>query len=93
MQCMSIQRDSGEINVCVDNHDDFIAKIGLLTSIFHDIDIYCTCFCIVGDFNSNINCDTSVSSKYIHTFCSDNNVLFSSKNMLPSNSFTYISES
>ena len=53
-----------------DNHDDSIAKLGVLISILHDID--CTYFYIVGEFNNNINNDTFAFSKYIHTFCSDN---------------------
>ena len=58
------------------------SKLGVVISILHDID--CTCFYNVGDFHININSEKSDFSRYIHTFCSDDDLLFSCKNMLPS---------
>ena len=50
---------------CSDNYSDFIAKLGILTTIFNNIDR--TCFYIVGTFNCSINSsDTFAFSRYIH---------------------------
>ena len=76
---------------CPDNEEEFSIKLGQLMSIVEGIDS--PSVMLVGDFNANISHNLSSFGTQLINVCADNELIFSSKIMLPSDSFTYISES
>ena len=74
----------------VDNEDAFVEKLGVLSSIMEDIEV--TCVSIMGDWNADISDGDSVFGTQIRVFCEENNVILSSEQFLPRDSFTNLSE-
>ena len=74
----------------VDNEDAFVEKLGVLSSIMEDIEV--TCVSIMGDWNADISDGDSVFGTQLRVFCEENNVILSSEQFLPRDSFTYLSE-
>ena len=75
---------------CIDNTDDYIEKLTLLESFIENISH--ASFALVGDFNANVSSGSSKFAEYVINFCSRNSLIFSSKRLLPSDTYTYISE-
>ena len=77
-----------------DNEDEFIEKLGLLESYIQNVEN--STFAIIGDFNSNIKPTNgrvkSKFAKFVFDFCDQNALTLASQNMLPSDSYTYVSE-
>ena len=73
-----------------DNEDAFVEKLGVISSIMEDIEV--TCVSIMGDWNADISDGDSVFGTQLRVFCEENNVILSSEQFLPRDSFTYLSE-
>ena len=54
--------------------------------------VKCTCIFVLDDMNSDISDDGSLFGRHLNQFCVNNKLVLTSKVMLPSNSYTYISE-
>ena len=50
-----------------------------------------TCVYVMGDYNADISDDHSMFANHLLTCCQDNGFVLSSQQLLPSNSFTFIS--
>ena len=72
------------------NEDEFLNRLGFINSFISDHPS--SCIFIVGDMNSDLSDNNSMFAKHIVQFCEDNNLILSSQLLLPSNSFSYISE-
>ena len=73
-----------------DNEDEFLYRLGYLSSKIDELDT--SSFCVLGDFNANISkTPTSLFANHLTEYCSNNNLLMSSKIKLPADSFTFIS--
>ena len=72
-----------------DHEDEYIRKLGVLTAITQDLDH--TCYTICGDWNADL-VNTSLFSRHIRSFCDDTNLIISSMNRLPLDTFTYVSD-
>ena len=75
---------------CNNNSDEYIEKLSILESIIENTNN--SCYAILGDFNANVLSDRSNFANYAIDFCERNDMIFSSKELLPTNSYTYISE-
>ena len=73
-----------------ENEDEFLEKLGILVSLVNDIDS--PFIWIVGNFNAHIGNSPSNFSRYLIDTCIENDLVFSSKILLPFDSFTYISD-
>ncbi len=60
--------------------------------IFNIAELDTTCAFIVGDLNADVSDDNSLFAGHLHNFCDDNDLILSSKDILPRDSFTYVSE-
>ena len=76
------------------NEDEFLDKLSLLESYIDSINQ--SSLALIGDFNSNIKLKngriTSKFAKYVIDFCDRNELTSSSQELLPADSYTYISE-
>ena len=72
------------------NRATFVEKLGVISSIMEDIEV--TCVSIMGDWNADISDGDSVFGTQLRVFCEENNVILSSEQFLPRDSFTYLSE-
>lgn len=66
---------------------DRLAFLGAFIEELHTTSVY-----ITGDFNADITNAQSTFARHLNDFCSDHNLIFSSKLRLPPDSYTYISE-
>ena len=80
---------------CPNNEDEYSEKLGILESAIQNIEN--SAYAIVGDFNCNIKEAngkiTSKFAKFVFDLCEENSLISSSKIGLPSDSYTYISDS
>ena len=70
------------------NEDSYLSKMGQLISIVNDLNspnIF-----LVGDFNADINAKT-LFGKHLRDFCDDNNMICSTVDKLPRDSYSYVS--
>ena len=75
---------------CSDNEPLYLERLAYLSAFIADLDS--TCIYLIGDFNANISNGGSNFAKHLNDFCSDHDYIFSSKLLLPHDSYTYISE-
>ena len=73
---------------CVENEDEYLDKLGKIMCILNDLD--CTCVYLVGDWNADM--DGSSFGEHLSNFIDDANLEFSSKLLLPNDTFTFLSE-
>ena len=73
-----------------ENEDLFLDQLSTLHTIVDSLDS--SCITIVGDFNSNVSNENSIFSHHLDTFCTMYEYTWSSKNHLPPDTFTYISD-
>lgn len=75
---------------CSQNEDEYRNRLGFVSSF---IDEYkSTSIFVVGDMNADVSDNQFLFAKHMQQFCEDNNLVVSSQLLLPSDSFTYISE-
>ena len=70
------------------HEEKYLNNLGKITCILDEID--CTCIYLVGDWNADIN--GSTFADHLLNFIAESNLEFSSKEFLPENSFTFLSE-
>ena len=75
---------------CSKNEDEYINRLAAISSFIKE-NAY-TCVYVVGDWNSDISDRKSLFGQLLIQFCEDNKLILSSKERLPSDSYTYISE-
>lgn len=76
---------------CHDNNVEYQQKIGELSALIQEQDT--TCYVVIGDFNANLNdVNNSLFAKHLLNFSADNDLIISSTNFLPPDSYTYISD-
>ena len=75
---------------CSENEDEFLGKLGILSSIINDSPIRNVI--VLGDFNANIKGRVSNFGRYLDSFCTEYDLKFASKLMLPRDTHTYISD-
>ena len=76
---------------CRLNDDMYMENLGVLQSILDEIDV--TCMSIIGDWNADIGDSRSTFAAHLKQFCIDTGLVISSANVLPSGTFTHLSES
>ena len=72
------------------NEHEYNNRLAFINAFITDNDT--SCVYVVGDMNADISDDKSLFGRCLMQFCDDNNLILSSKSMLPDKSFTYISE-
>ena len=73
-----------------ENEDLYLEHLGFLKAYLDDIDS--TNIVIVGDFNANLGLSgTKLFSNHLLEFCEDTSLMISTKLLLPSNSYSYVS--
>ena len=70
--------------------DEFLSRLATIHSFIEDNGS--SSVFVVGDFNADLSDQKSLFAKHLLQFCSDGNLILSSKIFLPDNSFTYVSE-
>ena len=98
--CIAVQLKMGSkcitiLNVytpyeCSQNEDLYLSRLAYISSFMHEHQS--TSVCVVGDMNADLSDRQSVFAKHMLQFCEDNNLILSSQLLLPSNSYTHISE-
>uniref|UniRef100_A0A8C6PLS6 Reverse transcriptase domain-containing protein n=1 Tax=Nothobranchius furzeri TaxID=105023 RepID=A0A8C6PLS6_NOTFU len=72
------------------NEDEYLAKLGFLSSFISQCEL--NCVFIVGDMNADISDTRSTFGQHLIQFCVNNNLVLNSKEILPADSHTYVSE-
>ena len=75
---------------CNANEDIYLEKLGKLHTILDELDT--TCVSIIGDWNGDISDPNSQFARHLKLFCLDNGLVSSDEMLLPSNTFTHMSE-
>ena len=99
--CTAIEINTGSNTVVVisvylpyqspDNEVEYLEKLGYINAVTNDLDT--TCFVIVGDWNANIrNGGESTFARHMSQLCMDNSYILSSQALLPTDSYTHVSE-
>ena len=75
---------------CYNNEDQYLENLGYITSLIEELN--CTSFVIIGDFNANLGVSGSnLFADHMRDFCRENDLLISSKMLLPYDSYSYVS--
>ena len=75
---------------CAENYDEYLEKLGVLGAIIAELDH--TCFGIVGDWNANpVDSGNSLFGDLLHNFANDQDLIVSTGQLLPQNSYTFVS--
>ena len=99
--CTAIEINTGSNTVVVisvylpyqspNNEVEYLEKLGYINAVTNDLDT--TCFVIVGDWNANIrNGGASTFARHMSQLCMDNSYILSSQALLPTDSYTHVSE-
>lgn len=75
---------------CYNNKDDYINRLAFINSFIKETAYIC--ILIVGDMNADISDEKSLFGQHLEQFCQDSKMIFSSKVLLPADSYTHISE-
>ena len=75
---------------CTNNEADFLNRLAYINSFVEELGT--SCVFIVGDLNSDISDPQSAFSNHLQQYCRDSDLILSSKVLLPTNSFTYVSD-
>ena len=76
---------------CPDNELEYLEELGYINAVTNDLDT--TCFVIVGHWNANIrNGGESMFARHMSQLCMDNSYILSSQALLPTESYTHVSE-
>ena len=75
---------------CIQNKEQYIDNLWNIYSFIDSINT--TNFMIIGDWNANLGqCGNSIFKPTMVDFCEENNLVISTKELLPSNSYSHIS--
>ena len=72
------------------NEREYINRLAFIKSYIDELPT--TCVYVVGDLNSNISNARSLFSRHLQDFCTESELILSSKELLPDTSFTYTSD-
>ena len=72
------------------NENDYFNRLAFINSLIQRNDF--SCACVVGDMNTDMTGTRSVFANDMNNFCQDNNLILSSRQRLPKDSYTYISD-
>ena len=72
------------------NEVEYVNRLAFISSFISEHQG--TSVCVVGDMNADISDKHSYFHKHMVRFCNDANLILSSKELLPADSFTYYSE-
>lgn len=75
---------------CHDNEAEYMQRLAFIGSFIEESE--CTCIYVMGDFNADISDVKSMFGQSLIHFCQDNKLNLSSRVLLPSDSYTYVSE-
>ena len=75
---------------CQHNEEDYVNKLGFISSYLQNECL--TNIFIVGDMNADISDKRSIFANHLNHLCTDNNLVLSSRELLPAESYTHISE-
>ncbi len=75
---------------CQQNENEYLNKLAFINSFI--MDNHSTCVYVVGDMNADLRDRCARFSKHMLQFCDDNNLILSSQLLLPSESYSCISE-
>ena len=75
---------------CTLNEDEYLNRLACIMSFIQEN--ASTCIYVVGDQNADISDDNALFGNHLLQFCTEYGLILSSKALLPSNSYTYISE-
>ena len=70
-----------------DNEDIFREELRKVKSFYDSTDT--PNVCLIGDFNAS---DSNKNGQILRDFCLDNDMILSDKELLPNDSFTYVSD-
>ena len=73
------------------NENEYLNRLAHISTIVDELDT--TCVYVVGDYNADMSDNRSLFANHMANFCQENGFVLSSVQMLPLDSFTYISES
>lgn len=73
-----------------EHEDEFMNRLAFIQSFIEDNSS--SCVYVVGDLNADMSDSKSLFGAHLQQFCNEANLILSSKALLPSTSFTYISE-
>ncbi len=74
---------------CHDNEPKYINCLAHISAII--VEYNTTCVYVVGDYNAHITDDWSLFAKHLLNLCRDTGMIFSSKLLLPHDSFIFVS--
>ena len=74
-----------------ENEDDFLSKLSTIYDIITDTE--CENILVAGDFNANVKYPSSSFGRILIDFCEDSGLSLTTLECLPSESYTYVSES
>ena len=97
--CTAVEINTGSNTVVVisvylpyqspDTEVEYLEKLGYINAVTNDT----TCFVIVGDWNTNIrNGGESTFARHMSQLCMDNSYILSSQALIPTDSYTHVSE-
>ena len=75
---------------CHKNEDEYLNKLAFIGSYIRESE-YTSIF-VLGDLNADISDTNSLFGQHLTQFCKDNKVILSSKELLPADSYTHVSE-
>ena len=73
-----------------ENEDEYLHRLAFINSFMQDNT--CSNIYIIGDMNADASDNNSLFFKHMSQFCEDYNLILSSKMLMPTNTYTYISE-
>ena len=74
---------------CHEHEDLYLEQLGFIKSFIDETN--CTNFVIIGDFNANLrNTGTNLFAAHMTDFCQENELIISSRVILPHDTYTYV---
>ena len=76
---------------CAENEETYLEDLGEINAILQELDN--TCYVVVGDWNADLrNVQHSLFAAHMLNFCSDNNLVISTRMSLPDDSYSFVSD-
>ena len=77
---------------CAENEEKYLEDLGEINAILQELDN--TCYVVVDDWNADLrNVQQSLFAAHMLNFCSDNNLVISTRMSLPDDSYSHVSDS
>ena len=75
---------------CRKNEDEYLHRLAFIGSYIRESDY--TSIMVMGDVNADVSDPTSIFGQHLIKFCYENKVILSTKELLPAESYTHVSE-